>query len=51
MPKGIRIRLGNPIFPNWKQQKYHLSQPETFKKMDSVLFSIFFENYFDEDLR
>ena len=29
IPERIRINLENP---NWKQQKTHLSQPETFKK-------------------
>ena len=30
--EGIRIRLENYFFPNWKQQKHHLGQPKTSRK-------------------
>ena len=32
IPEGIRIRLENHLFPNWKQQKSHLGQPKTSQK-------------------
>ena len=39
-----------PFFPNWKQQKTHLSQRKKNRKLRKTIFEII-RNFFDEVLR
>ena len=58
IPEGIRIRLENHLFPNWKKQKTHLAQPKhlkkqkkTEKKLQFFLKNVFSKSHSAKDLK